>query len=133
MTLSLTLSTHYYKYGKRGEVHHYSGCRRVSPRGGGGAGKAHKPDVYRTSQERFLVFSAFCHPRSLRGAAGAIIYNPHPREPQHSSRVCKPNCWGLKGCKTGKAMPLRDVRQTSSIPNRNRSNGCAEWISRKGP
>lgn len=95
--MTLTLSTDYYKHGKQGEVHHYSGCRRVSPKWGGGAGKAHKPEVYWTIQERFLVFSAFCHPRWISGAAGAITYNLHPREPQLFSTLCKPNCWRKNG------------------------------------
>lgn len=49
-----------------------------------------------TGRERFLVFPAFCHHRSLSGALG-ITYNPHPREPQHFSMICKPNCWRKQG------------------------------------
>lgn len=38
--------THKYKYGKRIAVHHQSGCISLPKEGDGGAGRAHKPEVY---------------------------------------------------------------------------------------
>lgn len=108
MTLRFTLNT---------DVNMANGERSISTqdaevcpqRRGGGAKKAHKPEEYWTSQERFLVFAAFCHHWSLSGALG-ITYNPHPRESQHFSMICKPNCWKKKAEKTGQAVPLKDIK-----------------------
>ena len=71
------------------------------------------------------MFSAFCNPRSLRGAFAATTYNLHPREPQYFKWCANPIAEGRKREPGWATQGASNVGQeTFSTPNRNRSNGC---------
>lgn len=94
---------------------------------GGGGGQGHKPECTGQAKSDSSGFTAFCNPRGLSGAAGATTCNLHPREPQHFSVLCKPNCWKKKDWNVDQAGPLRGVGREARNPLHSQSKS-EQWV-----